>query len=148
MIVFIYLSMPLTLLLQEVHWDRKSLLSRRKVMSMRNPVQLNLSIESIFVVRKLSEYLQLNHIACADLFVEVTSIFLCIILRNRYFLPACAWCIILLLFYELLLGITKYLVSSHFLFLSNLFQQVIDLWREIGWLLPDLMLLAWYFLAL
>lgn len=111
----------MTLSLQEVHWDLKSLLTRRKVRSMRNPIQLNLSIKSIFVVRKLSEYLQLNHIACAGLFVEVTSIFLCIILRSRYCLPfhACAWCVILLLFYEFLLGTTKYLVSANHWFMKE-----------------------------
>lgn len=79
-------SSTITVLLQKVHWDLGRFQSRRKVITMRKPVQLNLNTGSIFLVRKLSEYLQLNHIACADLFAEVTSIFLCIILCSRYYL--------------------------------------------------------------
>lgn len=56
-------------------------------MSRRNQVQMNLYIGSTYVARKLSGYLQLNHIACAGQFGEVTSIFLCIILCSRYCVP-------------------------------------------------------------
>lgn len=86
---FAYLSVPMTVLFQEVLWNLKSLLlrMRTKVMSRRNQVQMILNIGSTYVARKLSEYLQLNHIACAGQFGEVTSIFLCIILCSRYCVP-------------------------------------------------------------
>lgn len=128
-IVFIYLSVPMIVLLQEVHWDLKSLQLRRKVMTMRNRVQAHINIGSTYVARKLSEYLQLNHIACAGLFGGDTSIFLCIILCSRYYLPlhfpAFSWYTTLCYF------------TNFFWDLRNIiFQQVIGLWRLVN-MLPD-----------
>ncbi|XP_073287308.1 uncharacterized protein [Primulina huaijiensis] len=50
---------------------------------MRKTVSLSLSTGSTFVVKKLLEYLQVNHMSCAVLFAEVTLTYLFIILCSR-----------------------------------------------------------------